>query len=82
MDAQKRMFVSHLLAAELALHAAVSWARRMNRLFRRRAAESLNKVLATVTGALFARFAASLRCDFDAISAALVLSWTTNPVEG
>jgi transposase len=31
---------------------------------------------------LFARFAASLRRDFDAISAALVTPWTTSPVEG
>ena len=82
MDAQERMFVSHLLAAEPALHVAVSWARRMNRLLCRRAADSLDEVLAAATGTLFARFAASLRRDFDAISAALVLSWTTNPVEG
>ena len=34
------------------------------------------------TGTLFARFAPSLRRDFDAINAALVLPWTTSPVEG
>ncbi len=38
--------------------------------------------LAAATGTLFTRFAESLRRDFDAISAALVLPWTTSPVEG
>ncbi|MGI4800657.1 MAG: ISL3 family transposase [Janthinobacterium lividum] len=82
MDAQERMFVSHLLAAEPALNVAVAWAKRLNRLLRRRATESLDEVLAAATGTLFARFAASLRRDFDAISAGLVLPWTTSPVEG
>ena len=53
-----------------------------NKLLRRRAVESLDEVLAAATGTLFARFAASLRRDFEAISAALVLPWTTSPVEG
>jgi transposase len=39
-------------------------------------------VLAAAVGTLFARFAASLRRDFDTISAALATPWTTNPVEG
>ncbi len=82
MDAEERLFVSHLLGAEPALDVAVTWARRMNKLLRRRAAESLDEVLAAATSTLFARFAASLRRDFDAISAALVLPWTTSPVEG
>ena len=82
MNAEERMFVSHLLAAEPALNAAVAWARRLNRLLRCRAVESLDEVLVAATGTLFARFAESLRRDFDAISAALVLPWTTSPVEG
>ncbi len=82
MDAEERLFVSHLLGAEPALDVAVTWARRLNKLLRRRASESLEEVLAAATGTLFARFAASLRRDFDAISAALVLPWTTSPVEG
>ena len=82
LDAQERMFVSHLLSAEPALDAAVAWARRLNRLLRCKATESLDEVLAAATGTLFARFAASLRRDFDVISAALVLPWTTSPVEG
>ena len=31
---------------------------------------------------MLARFAASLRRDFEAINAALELPWTTSPVEG
>nr|WP_284948287.1 ISL3 family transposase [Acidisoma sp. PAMC 29798] len=82
MNAEERMFISHLLAEEPALAAAVTWAKRLNRLLRRRTAESLNQVLAAASGTLFARFAASMRRDFDAINAALVLPWTTSPVEG
>jgi transposase len=38
--------------------------------------------LAAAAGTLFARFAASLRRDYDAINAALVTPWTTSPGEG
>lgn len=82
LDAEERLFVSHLLGAEPALDVAVTWARRLNKLLRRRASEGLEEVLAAATGTLFARFAESLRRDFNAISAALVLPWTTSPVEG
>jgi transposase len=82
LNAEERIFVSHLLAEEPALDAAVTWAKRLNKLLRRRAVESLDDVLAAAAGTLFARFAASLRHDFDAISAALVTPWTTSPVEG
>ena len=47
-----------------------------------RAVESLDDVLTAAAGTLFARFAASLRRDFDAISAALVTQWATSPVKG
>ena len=82
MNADERMFISHLLTEEPALDAAVTWAKRLKKLLRRRTIESLDEVLAAATGTLFARFAASLRRDFDAINAALVLPWTTSPVEG
>jgi transposase len=82
MNAEERIFISHLLDAEPALNTAVTWAKRMNKLLRRRTVECLDDVLAAATGTLFARFAASLRRDFEAISAALVLPWTTSPVEG
>ena len=82
LNAEERIFVSHLLAEEPALDAAITWAKRLNKLLRRRAVESLDDVLTAAGGTLFARFAASLRRDFDAISAALVTPWTTSPVEG
>ena len=82
MNADERMFISHLLTEEPALDVAVTWAKRLKKLLRRRTVESLDEVLAAATGTLFARFAASLRRDFDAINAALVLPWTTSRVEG
>jgi transposase len=82
LNAEERIFVSHLLAEEPALDAAVTWARRLNKLLRRKTVESLDDVLAAAVGTLFARFAANLRRDFDAINAALVTPWTTSPVEG
>ena len=82
MNAEERLFTSHLLTEEPALDVAVTWARRLNRLLRRRTDESLEAVLAAAAGTLFARFATSLRRDFDAINASLVLPWTTSPVEG
>jgi transposase len=82
MSAEERIFVSRLLADELDLDVAVGWARRLNKLLRRRAVDSLDEVLTAAANTLFGRFAASLRRDFDAINAALVLPWTTSPVEG
>jgi transposase len=60
---------------------AVTWAWRLNKLLRRRAVDDLEGMLAAATGTLFAKFAASPRGDFDAISAALALPWTTSPVK-
>jgi transposase len=82
MNAEERIFTSRLLADEPALDIAVTWARRLNKLLRRRSVESLDEVLAAAADTLFARFAASLRRDFDAINASLVTPWTTSPVEG
>ena len=82
LNAEERIFVSHLLTEEPALGAAVTWARRLNKLLRRKTVENLDDVLAAAVGTLFARFAANLRRDFDAINAALMTPWTTSPVEG
>jgi transposase len=82
LDAAERMFVSCLLEAEPALDTAVNWARRLNKLLQRRAPDDLDEVLAAAAGTLFGKFAASLRRDFEAISAALELPWTTSPVQG
>ena len=72
LNADERMLISHLLNDEPALDVAVIWAKRLRKLLRRRIVETLDEVLAAATGTLFARFAASLRRDFDAINAALV----------
>jgi transposase len=77
-----RIFITQLLDAEPALGVAVTWAKRLNKLLQRRAIDNLDEVLAAAAGTLFANFAVSLRRDFDAINAALVLPWTTSPVEG
>ncbi len=82
LDAEEKLFISRLLAAEPQLDAAINWARRLNKLLRRRTVDSLDDVLAAAGQTLFRRFAASLRRDFDAINAALVTPWTTSPVEG
>jgi hypothetical protein len=36
MNAEERMFISHLLTGEPALAIAVTWAKRLNKLLRRR----------------------------------------------
>jgi transposase len=82
LDAEERVFITQLLDAEPALGVAVTWAKRLNKLLQRRAIDNLDEVLAAAAGTLFANFAVSLRRDFDAINEALVLPWTTSPVEG
>ena len=55
---------------------------RLNALLRRKAAGALDETLDAADRTMLARFAARLRRDFEAISAALELPWTTSPVEG
>jgi transposase len=82
LDAEERVFITQMLDAEPALDVAVTWAKRLNKLLQRRAVDNLDEVLAAAAGTLFGKFATSLRRDFDAINAALMLPWTTSPVEG
>jgi transposase len=82
LNAEERLFISRLFSDEPQLDVAISWAKRLNKLLRRRTVDSLDDVLKSAAHTLFGRFAASLRRDFDAISAALVMPWTTSPVEG
>ena len=82
LNAEERLFVSRLLSDEPQLDAAISWAKRLNKLLRRRTVDSLDDVLAAAVHTMSGRFAASLGRDFDAINAALVMPWTTSPVEG
>jgi transposase len=71
-----------LLEDEPALGAAIAWAKWLNALLRRKVAGDLDEILTAADGTMLARFAAGLRRDFEAISAALELPWTTSPVEG
>jgi hypothetical protein len=50
MNAEERMFVLRLFADKPALEAAVTWAKRLTKLLRRKAVESLDDVLAAAAG--------------------------------
>jgi transposase len=75
-------FVARLLQAAPELAKAAAVARRLNQLFRRESNESLSDVLADADETLLSGFAESLRNDYEAVSAALALPWTTSPIEG
>jgi signal transduction histidine kinase len=61
MNAEKRMFISRLLTDEPELDAAITWAKRLSKLLRRRVVDDLDEVLTAAAHTLFGRFAASLR---------------------
>jgi len=82
LKAEDDLFRSRLLNDAPALAAAVAWARRLSALLRRKVTGDLDEILTAAQDTLLARFAAGLRRDFNAVSAALVLPWTTSPVEG
>lgn len=81
LNAVDDFFRGRMLEDEPALGAAIEWAKQLNSVFRRQVTGNLDELLAAASTTL-ARFAAGLRRDFDAINAALVLPWTTSPVEG
>ena len=60
---------------------AITVAKRLNALLRRKASESLSAVLDAADRTL-KEFAAGFCRDIGAIQAALDLPWTTSPVEG
>jgi transposase len=82
LSAPDQAFVARLLQAAPELAKAAAVARRLNQLFRRESNESLSDVLAAADQTLLSGFAESLRNDYEAVSAALVLPWTTSPIEG
>jgi transposase len=82
LNAEDRLFKIRLLEDQPALGAAIAWATRLNALLRRKEDGDLDEILAAGDATMLARFAAGLRRDFAAISAALKLPWTTSPVEG
>jgi transposase len=78
----ERTFVTRLLDAEPDLAAALAVAKRLHRVLRRDASETLTDVLAAAEGTSLAHFAAQLQRDAEAVQAALDLPWTTSPAEG
>ena len=82
LKAEDNLFRTRLLEDEPALGTAVAWALRLNELLRRKVTGDLGEILTAADNTLLARFAAGLRRDFAAISAALELPWPTSPVEG
>jgi transposase len=82
MDATEQRFVDALIARSPELGGLVGLARRFSAMVRRRQAELLDGWLAAAKGSALARFADGLTRDLDAVRAALVLPWSTGPVEG
>ena len=78
----ERSFVSNLLDRVPLVASAITVAKRLNDLLRRKTAESLTHILDAAVDTPLKDFATSLRRDIDAIQAALDLPWTTSPVEG
>ena len=78
----ERSLVLHLLEHVPPLADAITVAKRLNALLRRKASESLSAVLDAADRTPLKEFAAGLRRDVGAIQAALDLPWTTSPVEG
>jgi len=82
LDAAERRFVDALLARSPELAGLVSLARRFSTMVRRQRAELLDGWLTAAKGTTLAGFADGIRRDLDAVHAALVLPWSTGPVEG
>lgn len=61
---------------------AITVAKQLNTLLRRRTGENLTHLLDAAVTTPLKNFAASLRRDLGAIQAALDLPWTTSPLEG
>ena len=78
----ERSLVLHLLDQVPPLADAITVAKRLNTLLRRKGSESLSAVLEAAVRTPLKEFAAGLRRDIGAIQAALDLPWTTSPVEG
>lgn len=82
LDKKERRFVDALLARSTDLADLVSLARRFRTMVREQRADELDGWLAAAKGSPLSGFADGIRRDLDAIRAALVLPWSTGPVEG
>ena len=78
----ERGLVAHLLNDVPAVAAAITVAKQLNALLRRKTSENLTQILDAAIVTPLKDFAAGLRRDVTAIQAALDLPWTTSPVEG
>jgi transposase len=78
----ERSVVAHLLDKVPPVAAAITLAKQLNALLRRKRSESLAQILDAAIATPLKDFAVSLRRDITAIQAALDLPWTTSPVEG
>lgn len=75
-------FVARVLYEVPGLAPAITFARRLGQLLRRKSKEPLEDILDAATGTALAPFARVLRRDLGAVQAALDLPWTTSPAEG
>lgn len=78
----ERSFVTHLLDQIPSVAGAITVAKQLNTLLRRKTGENLPRLLDAAVATPLKNFAASLRRDLGAIQAALDLPWTTSLVEG
>jgi transposase len=78
----EQALVSALLAQTPGLAAAITVAKQLHLLLRRKSQERLDDVLDSAAGTPLASFAASIRRDQAAVQAALDLPWTSSPAEG
>lgn len=78
----ERSLVACLLHQVPPVANAISVAKRLNNLLRRKTSEGLDQILNAAADTPLKDFAASLRRDIGAIQASLNLRWTTSPVEG
>lgn len=81
-DTQDAYFITGLLNKAPALADTVSTAKRLALLLRHKSQEPLATVLKAADRTLLQPFVATLCRDLVAVQAALVLPWTTSPVEG
>ena len=78
----ERSLVTHLLDQVPSMADAITVAKRLNALLRRKTSEGLSQILDAAAETTLKSFAESLRRDINAIQASLDLPWTTSPVEG
>ncbi len=78
----ERNLIATLLAQVPPVAAAITVAKQLNALLRRKTSESLTAILDAAVATPLKDFAAGLRRDVAAVQAALDLPWTTSPVEG